>query len=246
MPGQRRMAEPADPGRHGERGQRHAERRQQPRLARAAQRPDGGNRLQRPAQRIEQPDAMEARRQPVADRLQRQRERRDGIGEDGVDAAFLRVQVGREGRRPAPGVGDQVALRDGMLRGIARGTPIRAGDREQEIRREDRGSQRDPEDEGDGVAERGGAEQAQGSGSGTPIYRIRRRRSPDQRQHHPQRDPEQRRNRQRPEYSARRRCRVAAAWRQPKRPLHGQRCPVLWQENPSHERIMAESGHRRS
>jgi len=160
MPAQRRMPEAPDPGRHRGRGERDAERRQQARLTRATQGPNGRHRLQHPGQPVEQPDPVEPLREQLADRLQRQRHRRDRVGEGGVQPAFLGVQVRREGGRPAPGIGDEVALRDDVLRRIAHRPPRPPRLRQEELLREYGDGQRQPQREGARIGKEAGAGQA--------------------------------------------------------------------------------------
>jgi hypothetical protein len=163
MPAERGMAEAPDPGGHRCRGERDAERRQPPPLPPTAQRPYGGHRLQQPGEPVKQPDAVKPLGKQPPQCFQQQCQRRDRIGEDGVEPALLGVEVGREGRRPAPGIGDEVALGDGMLRGIAHRPPGRAGRRKEEIHRE--------RDQREGQAEAGGERVGQAIGQAGPLGR---------------------------------------------------------------------------
>ena len=128
--------------------------RQQAPFPGSAQAPHRGERLHHPGDGVPQADAVEAFRQQAAQRLERQRQQGNAIGEGDVQAV-RRQQVGHLQRRPAPGVGEEVALRDGMLGGIALRCPGAASAGQQEFHREDGHHQRHAEQQREAIGEEG-------------------------------------------------------------------------------------------
>jgi hypothetical protein len=126
---QRGMAEAHDEGRHRGRHQGHGQRRHHAAHPKAPEREDGADGLHQPGERIEQPDAVES--WPRRQQLQRQCQGRNAVKKGEIDALERADCQGR----PAPNIGQEVPLRDGMLRGIARLPPSLTRLRPDEIQR---------------------------------------------------------------------------------------------------------------